>query len=751
VVTVACRHLLAIAASSILLVPASGLSTAREAVSGAQSTPSSSKELLTETRAARDRKEFARAEALARSGMQRFPHETVWPVLLALILSDENKTDEALKLLDTPAAARASETERLLARAYASRRANRPFDALRDYFAVLAKDPKNSEARGEAIVVLQSIRAPYAATALASEPPPLRLSADAAAAQVRWGTQDVPDDPRHRFDGTDRAIAAFDRLIPAAEASGDKDLAIRMRLDRMAALRDRGRMADVVAEANAVQSSGRRLPAYAREALADALLSLRHPEAARAEYEAVLKDDPGNRDAKIGKIYACVEMEDFAPAYAQADEMEKSEPMWRSFGNEGRYPNENHLDAALLAAALRFYGDQPRAAWKRIRPLRNGAPRNPYIRLGAASIMNARNWARASEAENRVALSLAPSLLPAQIAVAEAALGRNEIAEARARIAELAALYPENSQVKRLQKELEAQTSWQVEADVRPSNEKGGGSFGNSGNEINAYVRVLSPLIADQWRVFLDSNYSNAHPPEGFVDLQKNALGAQLIRPDYNASVAVTESFGSLTRTGATGTFDWIPSDAVHLAFAGERISSETPLRGLLHDITADSLSARFTYAWDEAHEASVGGSWLPFTDGNRRDTASVRYTQKVVAMPHFNVSVHGELYGSVNSLANVQPYYSPSGDGSATVGAEATHIIWRRYETSFTQALTLDGGWYGEREFKGGAIGTVNYEQRWRFDPWAEIAYGGYIGARMYDGAGSRVIGLFVTLRKKF
>ncbi|HKD21644.1 MAG TPA: hypothetical protein VKB71_06505, partial [Rhizomicrobium sp.] len=384
----ACRHLLAIAASSILLAPQPGLSAepAREALSRAQDTLPS-KELLAETRAARDRKDFARAEALASTGMERFPRETVWPVLLALILSDEGKADEALKLLAMPAAAHASETERLLAHAYASRRANQPFDALRDYFAVLAKDPKNAEARSEAITVLESIRAPYAAAALASEPPPLRLSADMAAAQVRWGTQDVPDDPRHRFDGTDRAIAELDRLIPEAEAHGEKDLAVRMRLDRMSALRDRGRMADVVAEANVVQSGGHTLPVYAREALADALLSLRHPEAARAEYEAVLKDDPGNRDAKIGKIYACVEMEDFGAAYALADEMEKAEPMWRSFGNEGRYPNENHLDAALLAAALRFYGDQPREAWKRIRPLRNGAPRNPYVRLGAASIM----------------------------------------------------------------------------------------------------------------------------------------------------------------------------------------------------------------------------------------------------------------------------------------------------------------------------------------------------------------------------
>lgn len=740
----------AIATLSILLPPASGLAAgpdARHAAGSANTAMSAT--LLAETRAARDRKDFTGAEALARSGLQRFPGEAVWPILLALILSDEGRGNEALALLATPG--RVATNEWLIAHAYASRRVGRPFDALRDYFAVLARDPKNAEARSEAAIVLRDIRAPWAAAQFSAEPLPLPLAADEAAAEVRWGTQDVPVDPRHRFDGTDRALATLDALIARARSEGNGDVEMRLRLDRMVALRDRVRMDDVVAEAKVVQSAGHSLPTYAQEALADALLYLRQPEAARAEYEAVLETDPTNHDARIGRIYASVEMEDFAAAYAQADDLLKSEPEWQRFAEDpSKYPNEKFVDAVLLAAAVRYYGDQPDEAWTRIVPLRDGAPRNPYIRLGAASIMNGRDWPHAAEQENRIALTLSPSLLAAQIAVAEAALARNRMDEARARIAELAELYPENLQVRRLQDELAAKTGWQFETEFRPAHEKGGGTFGNSGNELNASAQATSPLIGESWHLFAGYSYANAHPPEGFVDLERNTVGAQLTLPDLSASAAVTESFGTLSRTGMSGTIDWSPGDDMKFAIAGERISSETPLRALLHDITADSLSTRFTYTWDEAHQASIGASWLPFTDGNERASVSARYTQKIVAIPHFGLDLTAELYGSTNSLANVSPYYSPAADGSATVRTEAVHTIWRRYETSFVQALTLEGGWYGERDFKGGPIGTATYEQRWRFDPWAELVYGGYISERMYDGDGARVIGAFITLRRR-
>lgn len=705
--------------------------------------------LLAVTRAYRDLKQFDKAAELARSGNQRFPAETVWPILLALILADAGKASEALAMLETPTARRAPPVERQLASAYVMRRSGRPFDALRDYEAVLLHDPTNAEARAGAIDVLRDIRAPWAAAQISKEPLPLPLASDMAAAEVRWGTADVPYDPRHRFDATDRALRSLNRLIAQAEAEHDTSLDVRLRFDRIVALRDRVRMADVVAEADELRNSGQELPTYANEALADALLYLRRPEAARSEYDRVLQADPGNRDARIGRVYASVEMEDFGAAYAQADELLKSQSPWRQYeGDPTRYANDDFVEDELLAAAVRLYGDQPAEAWERIAPERDGAPGNSSIRLGAASAMDGRSWPRAAELESQIALSLTPSLPAAQIAVAEATLGRNRIAEAREQIAELVELYPENLSVQKLQRELAAQTGWELDAEFRPSNERGGGTFGN-GNELTASSQIYSPLINNTWRLFTGYNYANAHPPEGFVDLQRASAGVQVILPDVAASAAVTQDFGTLSRTGFAGSVDWNPSDHLTLALAAEHISIETPLRALLQGITADSISARITYTWDEAHSASLGASWLPFTDGNQRESVSARYAQKVISVPHFALTVQAELYGSTNTRADTI-YYNPLADGSASIGVVAEHTLWRRYERSLVQTMTLDGGWYGERNFKGGPVGTAAYEHRWRFNPRTELVYGVSIGERIYDGQGARVMGAFITLRQK-
>jgi biofilm PGA synthesis protein PgaA len=705
--------------------------------------------LLAITRAYRDLKQFEQAAVLGRSGMRRFPDEARWPILLAMILADQGKTEEAVSLLAAGTAQQAPEGEHLLAQAYVDRRAGRPFDALRAYQGILARDPKNAEASGGAIAILQEIRAPLAAARLAPDPP-LGLAAGTAAAEVRWGPLDTRDDAHHRFDATDRAIRDLDHLIARAQAEGNSAITVQLRLDRIVAYRDRVRMADVISEARALRAAGITLPPFAREALADALLAMRQPEAARDEYDAVLLADPGNRDAAAGRIYAYVEMEDFASAYAQADEFLKLTPIWLRYRDDpGRHPNEEFLTALSLAIAVRLYGDQPDQAWQRMAPERDSAPRNPYLRLLAASIMNARKWPRAAEEENRIALGLSPSLPAAQISLAQSALGRNRLGEARKAIAELTALYPEKRTVQQMNTDLASQTGWQIEAEIRPSNERGGGEFGNSGNEINASLNVHSPLIDDSWRLFGGYSYDNSHPSEGFVDIKRASGGVQLVLPDVGGSAAITQTFGAVSRTGFTGSVNWNPDDHASFALTGERISSETPLRGLLHDITADLVSSRFSYTWNELRNVSAGLGWMPFSDGNRRLSLDARYSEKVVAEPHFDLTLQGELYGSTNSVTNA-PYYNPAADGSVVAGVLAEHTIWRRYEDSLVQALTLNGGFYGQRGFQGGTLWTASYELRWRFDPWTELVYGISRSQRMYDGEPAQDLGIFLTARQK-
>ena len=221
--------------------------------------------LLAATRAYRDLRRYAEAARLARQGMQRFPNDTVWPLILSLILSDDGKSTEALALLHQPTAQRAPPVERLMAEAYAWRKAGDPFKAMRAYSEAIKAAPANPGVRVEAAGVLQDMGAPFGAEVIAGTKTP-SIAADQAAAMVRWGAQVRSSDPARRFDGTDAALARLDQLLaglpppPAEEA-----LRRRLRLDRMVALRDRVRMREVVDEGEALQANGP-LPQNAEEA-----------------------------------------------------------------------------------------------------------------------------------------------------------------------------------------------------------------------------------------------------------------------------------------------------------------------------------------------------------------------------------------------------------------------------------------------------------------------------------------------------
>ena len=72
--------------------------------------------LLAVTRAYRDVRRYRDAEKLARQGLERFPDQTVWPLLLALVLTDAGRPREAIEVLSRPEAQRAPPVERLLER-----------------------------------------------------------------------------------------------------------------------------------------------------------------------------------------------------------------------------------------------------------------------------------------------------------------------------------------------------------------------------------------------------------------------------------------------------------------------------------------------------------------------------------------------------------------------------------------------------------------------------------------------------------
>jgi biofilm PGA synthesis protein PgaA len=704
--------------------------------------------LLAATRAYRDLRRYGDAARLAREGMRRFPDDTVWPLVLSLILSDDGKSAEALAILRQPAAQRAPPVERLLAEAYAWRRAGDAFKAMRVYGEAIKAAPDSKGVRAEAASVLQDMGAPFGAEIIAGASTP-SIAADQAAAMVRWGAQVRSSDPARRFDGTDAAIARLDQLLaglppPPAEAG----LRRRLQLDRMVALRDRVRMEEVLAEAEALRKDGV-LPQYAEEAYADALLYMRRPGEARDAYERVLAQDPKSVQARYGKFYASVELEDFTTAYATVDALVAEQPIWRGYKDDPtRYPNADRAYAEVTAAQARLYGNQLGDAWARITKYTEAAPAEPNGRLALYQIANARGWPQRAEEEAQIAASLVPQSVGARIALIETAIANYRFAEAQRMMDALLAQYPEDRGVQRLARDLDAKRRWLFEGEAKPSNSEGGGANA-SGQALILQGRLTTPPIADNFRLFATGDYANAHPPEGFAERARVGAGVEWRIPNLTATLSPTQSWGTLPRPGGLATIDWLVTDQVRLAFSGELYSWDTPLRALLFGITADEYAVKATYRWHESRSLAGTFAYLPFTDGNQRFTGGVTFKERLINLPGFDLTGLAEAYASSNNQPNA-PYYNPARDLSLTGGMLAEHVLWRRYDTSLVQALLVDGGLYSEYGFSDNWIGTLTYEHRWHFDPLTEFRYGVMLTRRVYDGSVENTLMFIVGLRQR-
>jgi biofilm PGA synthesis protein PgaA len=704
--------------------------------------------LLAATRAYRDLRRYDDAARLARQGLERFPTQTVWPLLLSLALSDGGRPQEALAILKQPAAGRAPAVDRLLAEGYAWRRAGNPYKAIDVYTEALRLAPTNKEVRTETATVLQGQGAPYGAAAIAGTTP--QIAADEAAAMVRWGAKLRPSDPARRFKGTDAALARLEALLaalppPPAEAAMRRQL----RLDRLVALRDRVRMQEALAEAEALRAEAS-LPQYAEEAYADALLYLRRPEDARAAYERVLAQSPKDVNARYGVFYSAVELEDFDLAYATIDSMGADEPIWRGYQEDPtRYPNSERASAEVTAAQGRFYGNQLGDAWARITGIADAAPAYSSARLALYQIANARGWPRRATAEGEIAASLDPRGVGSKIALIEVAMLNYRFSDAQRMMTELLALYPENTAVQRLARELDAKQRWLFEVEAKPEDSEGGGANA-SGKSITTQAKLTSPPIDDNWRLFVLSDYANAHPPEGYVDRSRVSAGVEWRTPEVTATLFPSQSTGTLSKAGGGATVDWLLTDEIRLAFAGELYSWDTPLRAELNGITSDEVSAKANYRWHESRSVSAGFSYQPFTDGNQRLSGGLSYKERLINIPHFDLTGAVEAYASSNTRHNA-PYYNPRNDLSATGSLLAEHVLWRSYEDSLVQALKVEGGLYSEAGFHDSWIGTINYEHRWRFDPLTEFHYGVQLARRVYDGSVEKSVTLVVGVTQRF
>ena len=680
--------------------------------------------LFAAARSARAVGELDRAEAYLKRGAERFPDDSRWALLRALVYIDGGRFEEARQVLTESHGTDPSDLEALLAWGYLSAQARDLPAALRYYTEVLKQRPENREALAARAMALEALGAPFRAQELARAPAGLldqseqdRIAETQDAMMLRWGRLPT-DDPARRFDATDRGIAAIERRIAELEARPDAASAVlqRARFDLLVAYRDRVRMRDAVVVYERLRQEGVTVPAFARLSAASAYLHLEDPAAARDLYQSVVDEDPRDREtrfeAHLGLFYAWVELERFDHAHAVIDALEREQPPFVRFLDTGaNVENELRGTAAVTAALARYYGGQLAEAWDRLAPLAAAAPAASWLQADLASVARARGWPRRSLALIEPWLRSAPNDANLRLGHAATLLDLRRYPEAGAEIERLYAAFPENKSVQDLRKDWDVHRMWEWVTRVEPSY---GAEPTAPGVGIAVTTRLWSPPLWDYyWRVTGAYRYVTEDLPEGREAWHRAAAGLEYRGPSLRAFAELTYNESTEDGLGGRAEIDWTPTDHVSLSAAGEIFSRETPIRALKNGTTADAVELGAGYRFHESRALGLAWRLMDFSDGNVRNEIFPRFTQRVLDRPLFTLTGIVDLYYSTNSRTDVA-YFSPEWVFTPTVALVAEHVAWRRYRQSFVHALTGTVGGTFQAGFDGEPIGSIAYEHRW-------------------------------------
>ncbi|MGF0241665.1 poly-beta-1,6 N-acetyl-D-glucosamine export porin PgaA [Rhodococcus sp. IEGM1300] len=724
--------------------------------------------LTATARAYRNLKRWDSATEVYTKALALDPQNADLQLGLALTQADSGNPDAAVIRTKALVAAKPDDASRRMALAYAYARAGKSYDSLFEYDQAFIRAGSKPDVAREYVNALQRVRLPEPALRLARQRPGLidpvtvrRLEGDLAAERVRLAELATRSE-KERYVIADRALADYDQLLatwtPDATAHDD---VVRWRIDRMGALKARARTADVITEYQKLIAEGVHIPTYAMRWVASSYLDQRQPEIATDLYRQVLAApdaDAGDRlEDSTALYYALLESDKAEEARKVAEDLAKTEnPRVELKGLPIGNPNDDWMDAQQLAAQAGTYGADLPSGEQRLQTLVDQAPGNIGLRLAQADLYLARDWPRRAELQLKETESMAPRDVGLEVAQGQTALDLQEWRQVDALTDDVVARFPDNRQVQRLARQREVHDMAELRVETY-----GGKSYGGSNGDAGAVngsrdfgieTTLYSPPIDEDWRVFAGVGYATGDFEEGTGNHRFQRVGLERRTRDMTLEAEVSNhSYGFGSKQGARLAIARDIDDQWQYGGSLEYFSAQTPLRALNSDVTANGGSGFIRWRANESREWKLAVSPSHFSDGNNRVEAVLTGREGVYSRPGVQVDLGLEVGTSHNSMSEDVPYFNPKADFSVLPTVNVNHVLYHRYETSWSQQFQAGAGTYSQRDHGTGGIGLLGYGQRYSWNDVFEV--GGLLSVinRPYDGDRETDLRLLVDLTYRF
>ncbi len=558
----------------------------------------------------------------------------------------------------------------------------------------------------------------------------------------------------NELQGASDAVQRATQANEADDLERWKALYLRLYADHLLAVSARGRFPEVTAayERWQVEHSQQPLPYYALSDVAGAYQQQRRSDLAVPIYEEALRRGgdaiPVPSDTHTGLVYAYLDTARFEDAEALLQKLEQATPpMLRLTPEQGR-PNPEYAEVRNLRALYQLYTERPWQAETSFRGLTSLAPLNAGFRSGLAETMKLRDKPDEALGRYRETLVDHPWDVAARAGYAGALFDAGEMRAGRELTESLQAEAPESIAVRNAVTQRD--TLYAARLDVDADYGQGHGSSVLADRDWRVDSKLSSPLWDDRWRLFFRQVFARGDTSLGNIDLSRTGVGVEYLQGRWRASAELHQADKGRYRTGLALGVDWRASDSWRFSARFDSNSLDTPWKARLANVGARSAELGATYVVNESRAFEARYQRMDFSDGNTRDGFGLRWRERLVSGPRFQLE--GTLSGETGRYDRQDvDYFAPRSESALQVGLTGKYLGWKRDDRRFSHVFGLEAGSYRQQGFGGGALWSLRYGHEWVFGRSATLAYGLGIASHPYDGVRERRRFVYLNLSVPF
>ena len=556
----------------------------------------------------------------------------------------------------------------------------------------------------------------------------------------------------------DRVLADMERYetqIP----NNDIDLKRRFYYEYMYALNARNRPKKVIEQIPKVGLPVEQMPAYVRQAIAEAYLSDRQPKVAEKYYKNLIKDkNTANYKVYAGMYYALIEQEKYKEADKFLKDLDKLLPTFFYSNAKGvdKVTHDDRAEYLGLVGLNYLYRNEYDKAEKYFDELVAKAPNNVVYQTYRAQVQRARLNPQRAE----MILAEWDNFVPVDDSVKiNHMLDMQELGDIqqwRAQNTDLMQNFPEDTGVIKSKKELEDRDHASIQHQSLFSKSESDNSALldrlKGSREQENWTRINTPWFFDNFRAYVDHSFRSADYDEGQVDDQRVGLGLEWESRRKVANIMISQSIDDELGNDRFGVqVNWSQWLNDHWQYVlGYNSQANIPLQAVKNGNEGQSYNLGLNWQQHESREAGMNYQLTDIDDDNTRHEATAYFKQRILRGPHHITSLSLGGYYSQNDQVAVN-YFNPKESYSAELILQHEWNTWRNYDAYFNQHFEASVGAFGQDGFSTKPIYNVFYQHDWQFSRTWSVNYGIGWGVHPYDGEDERRTYGSVGLKGRF